>query len=74
MSNEAILTCAVTGAHNNRIDAAKAGVAIVHIHECDPETGKRSDDLTLFRKWAVSRQRQRRPQSDWALVAETLNK
>lgn len=32
------------------IDAAKAGAAIVHIHVRDPETGKQSMDLDLYRE------------------------
>ncbi|MDP1575799.1 MAG: 3-keto-5-aminohexanoate cleavage protein, partial [Cypionkella sp.] len=32
------------------IDAAKAGAAVVHCHVRDPETGKPSRDLTLYRE------------------------
>ena len=34
----------------NAIDAAKAGAAAVHIHARDPETGRPSPDLNLFRE------------------------
>ena len=34
------------------IEAAKAGAAIVHIHACDPETGKGSRDPKLFKEVA----------------------
>ena len=32
------------------IDAAKAGAAVVHCHVRDPETGKPSRDLALYRE------------------------
>ena len=35
---------------NSAIDAAKAGAAIVHCHVRDPETGKPSRDLKLYRE------------------------
>ena len=35
---------------SSAIDAAKAGAAIVHIHVRDPETGRPSADLGLFRE------------------------
>lgn len=35
---------------DSAIDAAKAGAAIVHIHVRDPETGKPSRDLALYRE------------------------
>lgn len=61
-----ILTCAVTGGapiQNNpavpvtpkdiarqAIDAAKAGAAVAHIHVRDPNTGRSSMDLELYRE------------------------
>ncbi len=35
---------------NSAIDAAKAGAAIVHCHVRDPETGKPSRDIALYRE------------------------
>ena len=35
---------------NAAIEAAKAGAAIAHIHVRDPETGKGSRDLKLFKE------------------------
>ncbi len=35
---------------NSAIDAAKAGAAVVHCHVRDPETGKPSRDLALYRE------------------------
>ena len=35
---------------NSALDAARAGAAIVHCHVRDPETGKPSRDLKLYRE------------------------
>ncbi len=66
MATPTILTCAVTGNQTTRaqhprlpitpkeiataIDEAKAGAAAVHLHARDPETGRGSMNLALFRE------------------------
>jgi len=67
MNNEAVITCAITGAAdafgkhpdlpvtpeqiaNSAIDAAKAGASIVHCHVRNPETGKGSRDVNLYKE------------------------
>ena len=66
MNTDVVVTCAVTGAGdtvdkhpaipvteqiaNSAIEAADAGAAIVHLHVRDPETGKGSRDINLFKE------------------------
>lgn len=75
MSDEVVVTCAVTGnlttpemtphlpvtprqIADSALEAAEAGAAMVHLHVRDPETGRPSMDLDLYRE-VVERIRER---------------
>lgn len=66
MARKVVITCAVNGGHDPRVnpaipitprqiaeasvEAAKAGAAMIHLHVRDPDTGMGSMDLELYRE------------------------